>query len=125
MKILGAVVILGLIGLASALHAGVQHEQDTFPVGEVVFQADTGKFMSRCNRCGPGHQPDSPAIFQEDTTDPTTKWTAEKVGDKYAFKADTGKYLAVCKNCWYRALYSNSVFINEKSSSKSAAQWTP
>ena len=81
--------------------------------------------MSRCNRCGPGHQPDSPAIYETNASNPTTLWTIEKVGENVAIKADSGKYLSLFNNCWYKQLYAESVFVNQRKSTSSKTHWTP
>jgi hypothetical protein len=51
------------------------------------------------NLCNP--YPVSASLFERDPTKIWTKWTVEKVGNKFTFKsAETGKYLARCRNCW-------------------------
>lgn len=46
-------VIVGVLPISlPAYHEG------TLPTGQVTLQADTGKYLSRCNYCGPAKYPD-------------------------------------------------------------------
>lgn len=61
-------LILILVSAAISLHVtdaehdvDVEHEANTFPTGRVNLKADTGKYLARCNGCGPSKYNDSAA----------------------------------------------------------------
>lgn len=55
------IAILMTILLLSVSCLKLQHKA-TLVAGKVSLQADTGKFLARCNGCGPGASPDSAAV---------------------------------------------------------------
>lgn len=36
----------------------------SFPTGNIIFKADTGKYLARCNLCGPGTYNDSASLTE-------------------------------------------------------------
>ncbi|RHY59204.1 hypothetical protein DYB38_004506 [Aphanomyces astaci] len=65
--------------------------------GKLVLQADTGKYLGRCNNCAPGAAyPDQAFVHVEDWhTSPWAKWVCVDAGNgKIALQADSGRYLA-------------------------------
>lgn len=46
-----------------------------FPSGNINIQADTGKYLGRCNGCGPGALPDSASIHVTDPSLAAAIWT--------------------------------------------------
>ncbi|RHX98363.1 hypothetical protein DYB36_005502 [Aphanomyces astaci] len=70
--------------------------------GKLVLQADTGKYLGRCNNCAPGAAyPDQAFVHVEDWhTSPWAKWVCVDAGNgKIALQADSGRYLASPRNC--------------------------
>jgi hypothetical protein len=51
-----AIIILALCLAINTLH--VEHQAAIFPTGKVELQSDNGKFLARCNGCGPSAYPD-------------------------------------------------------------------
>ncbi|RHY64033.1 hypothetical protein DYB30_001800 [Aphanomyces astaci] len=94
--------------------------------GKLVLQADTGKYLGRCNNCAPGAAyPDQAFVHVEDWhTSPWAKWVCVDAGNgKIALQADSGRYLARCNSCLPGA-YPNAAFVHATSVSEAYAQWT-
>ncbi|ETV81041.1 hypothetical protein H257_05661 [Aphanomyces astaci] len=94
--------------------------------GKLVLQADTGKFLGRCNNCAPGAAyPDEAFVHVEDWhTSPWAQWVCVDAGNgKIALQADSGRYLARCNSCLPGA-YPNAAFVHATSVSEAYAQWT-
>jgi thymidine kinase len=72
----------------------------------------TGKYLTRCNNCGPSVYPDSASIYEIDPTNPSVFWNVEKFGNQIAFVADSGKYLARCSKCWKLSTYPDAAFLH-------------
>ncbi|CAK4837812.1 unnamed protein product [Aphanomyces euteiches] len=96
--------------------------------GKLAFQADTGKFIARCNGCAPtAASPDEAFLHVSDWRGaPYAQWSCEDVGGgKIALMADTGNYLARCNGCLGGAPYADSAFVHVKSWAGAPwAQWT-
>ncbi|RQM27595.1 hypothetical protein B5M09_010155 [Aphanomyces astaci] len=93
--------------------------------GKLVLQADTGKFLGRCNNCAPGAAyPDEAFVHVQDwNTSPWAQWVCVDAGNgKIALQADSGRYLARCEGCIPRA-YPNTAFVHATSVSEPYAQW--
>ena len=118
--ILAVVLIVSL----SCIHITEEHE----PISSVVsLKSDTGKYLSRCNRCwlGDGAYPDSAFVHETNPSNPWAKWTVESLGNgKYTLKGDNGKYLSRCNNCVTDGAYPDSAFVHETNPSNPWAQWT-
>ena len=105
---------------------------EEYPDGVVNLQADSGKYLARCEKCGtpnPSYPYDNSAgVHGENPIDPIAIWSAVKIGDKIALKGDNGLFLSRCYYCWQSGSYPNSVFVHvpEEEMRRSAyAQWTP
>jgi thymidine kinase len=85
----------------------------------------TGRYLARCNNCGPAAFPDSASVYEIDASSPSIIWNVEKVGNQIAFVADSGKYLARCNNCWNKSTYPDAVFVQATSSKDQLALWKP
>ncbi|RHX96447.1 hypothetical protein DYB25_011308 [Aphanomyces astaci] len=93
--------------------------------GKLVLQADTGKFLGRCNNCAPGAAyPDEAFVHVQDWhTSPWAQWVCVDAGNgKIALQADSGRYLARCEGCIPGA-YPNTAFVHATSVSEPYAQW--
>ncbi|RLO03195.1 hypothetical protein DYB28_013180 [Aphanomyces astaci] len=93
--------------------------------GKLVLQADTGKFLSRCNNCAPGAAyPDEAFVHVDDWhASPWAQWVCVDAGNgKIALQADSGRYLARCEGCIPGA-YPNTAFVHATSVSEPYAQW--
>ncbi|OQR93333.1 cytochrome P450 [Achlya hypogyna] len=93
--------------------------------GKIALQADSGKYLARCNNCAPGAAyPDEAFVHVTDWKKaPWAQWTCKDVGDgKVALQADSGKYLARCKNC-VGAAYSNAAFVHAQSPNEGSWQY--
>ncbi|OQR86307.1 cytochrome P450 [Thraustotheca clavata] len=88
----------------------------TFTDGQIIgLQADTGKFLSRCNGCVTGGAyPDSAFLHVSQLSgNPWSNWKVYNTGTgKLAFQADTGKYLARCNGCAPGAAYPDEAFVH-------------
>ncbi|KAG9401945.1 hypothetical protein AC1031_007647 [Aphanomyces cochlioides] len=85
--------------------------------GKLAFQADTGKFIARCNGCAPtATSPDDAFLNVSDWRGALfAQWSCEDVGGgKIALKADTGNYLARCNGCLGGAPYPDTAFVHAK-----------
>ncbi|EQC35232.1 hypothetical protein SDRG_07460 [Saprolegnia diclina VS20] len=90
----------------------------TFTDGQVIgLQADTGKFLSRCNNCIPGAAyPDSAMLHVPALAgNPWSQWKVYNTGNgKLAFQADSGNFLSRCNNCAAGAAYPDEAFVHVK-----------
>lgn len=84
-----------------------------FPIGNINIQADSGKYLARCNNCGPAKLSDSASIYIIDPTEAVAIWTVIQVGDKVALKSDNGKYLVTCRDCWNDSDEKDAAFIHK------------
>ncbi|CAK4649082.1 unnamed protein product, partial [Aphanomyces euteiches] len=94
--------------------------------GRYAFQADSGNYLARCNKCAPGAAyPDQAFVHVKDwQQQPWAQWRCFDYGDgKIGLQADSGKYLARCYNCIPGA-YPNSAFVHESNPNQPWAQWT-
>ncbi|OQR91261.1 cytochrome P450 [Achlya hypogyna] len=82
--------------------------------GKLALQADSGKYLARCNNCAPGASyPDEAFVHVSDwRSGPWAQWTCVDAGNgKIAFQADSGKFLARCNNC-VRASSPDTAFVH-------------
>lgn len=118
-------IVLALFLLTIAAGLKLNHLA-TLGAGKVNLQSDSGKYLARCNNCGPGASPDSAAIHETNPANPWATWTLEVVGSQVAFKADSGKYLSRCNGCWRGGAYPDSAFVHITTlSGNPYALWTP
>ncbi|OQR83689.1 cytochrome P450, partial [Thraustotheca clavata] len=101
----------------------------TFNDGDLIaLQADTGKFVARCNGCIPGGAyPDSAFVHVTQVNgNPWAVWKVTNTGNgKLALQADNGNYLARCNNCAPGAAYPDEAFVHVKDwNGAPYAQWT-
>ncbi len=97
---------------------------------KISLQADTGKWLSRCNGCQKvvGTNPDTATVHidQPISSNPYAQFEVFNVGNgKIALKADSGKYLARCNNCIVGGAYPDSLTIHVTDPSLPYAQFTP
>jgi len=99
----------------------------SFPIGRITLQSDTGKYLSRCNSCGPGAYSDSASVHESNPSKSHAIWTSVKVGDKIALRSDTGNYLGRCNNCWNsKSPYPDSAFVHVKNPEQASwSLWIP
>ncbi|OQR88590.1 cytochrome P450, partial [Thraustotheca clavata] len=93
--------------------------------GKIALQADSGKYLGRCNNCAYwAAYPDEAFVHVSDwRSAPWAQWKCHDVGDgKIALEADSGKYLARCNNCVSGA-YPNTGMVRAESSRDSWARW--
>ncbi|KAF0716285.1 hypothetical protein As57867_002910, partial [Aphanomyces stellatus] len=100
-----------------------------FVDGDVLtLQADSGKYLDRCNNCVPGGAyPDSSTVHV--TTPASESWGTWKVfnvgNGKLALQGDAGKYLARCNGCAPGAAYPDQAFVHVSDwRGQGWAQWT-
>ncbi|KAF0711248.1 hypothetical protein As57867_005331, partial [Aphanomyces stellatus] len=89
----------------------------------VTIQADTGKFIARCNGCIPSAAYPDSAFVHASTP---FNWTVFNTGTgKLAFRSDTGNYLARCNGCAPGATTPNTAFVHVSDwRGQPWAQWT-
>ena len=82
--------------------------------GKITLQADTGKYLGRCNNClSGGAYPDNLAVHVTDANEPWAQFKPVLMPNgKYVFQADSGKYIARCNNCISGGAYPDSVFVH-------------
>ena len=115
--------ILCFVVLGSALH--VNHLA-TLSAGKITLQSDTGKYLARCNGCGPASYADSAAIHETNPNNPWAIFTVIPRGNQVALRADNGNYLSRCNSCWRKSAYPDSAFVHVTESNQGAySLWTP
>ncbi|MEM7086115.1 MAG: hypothetical protein AAF489_08030 [Bacteroidota bacterium] len=109
---------------ASQLPTYAKFKVKLMPNGKIALQADTGKFLARCNGCLPGGPID---ILTVHVSSPNPSYAQFKPvalsNGKYAFLSDNGNYLARCRSCSPGATYSDIVGIHAGNYSGAYAQW--
>lgn len=105
---------------------------NTFTTGTIIaLQADTGKWLSRCNNCQQtvgNNYPDTITVHIDnpDSSNPYAQFEILDVGGgKIALKADTGKYVARCRNCIINGAYPDFLTVHVDDPSVPYAQFTP
>ena len=121
--------VIGLLFCLATLLSAIHVEENHFAAlqsGLVRLKSDNGKYLARCQNCGPGTYSNSAFVHEANGNYGWAQWTLEVVGDKVALKSDNGKYLARCSNCWENAAYADSAFVHVYSLSGNPwALWTP
>lgn len=74
MKKFQILFIILFIFESTSLHVKMHHEANTLTAGTVNLKSDNGKYLGRCNGCGPGALPDSASIHVTDPTVPPATW---------------------------------------------------
>ncbi len=97
----------------------------TMKDGKVVLQADTGKYLARCNGCwASAAYVDSAFIHNTNPSEAWAQWTMIANSDgTYGFMADTGKYLARCNGCVSGGAQSDFAFVHETNPASAWAKW--
>ncbi len=105
---------------------------NAFTTGTIIaLQADTGKWLSRCNNCQQtvgNNYPDTITVHIDnpDSSNPYAQFEILDVGGgKIALKADTGKYVARCRNCIINGAYPDFLTVHVDDPSVPYAQFTP
>ena len=117
-------IILCLIVLGSALH--VNHLA-TLSAGKITLQSNSGKYLARCNGCGPSPYIDTAAVHETNPNNPWAIFTVvPKANGQVALKGDNGNYLARCRYCWQKSAYIDPVFIHVNETNQGPySLWTP
>jgi hypothetical protein len=90
----------------------------------IALQADTGRWLGRCNGCQNAAPPDSLTAHVNDSTHSVAHFTVVDVGNgKVALKADTGMYLARCQGC-VTGGYPDLMFIHAPNAEEGPAHFT-
>ncbi|MEM8719861.1 MAG: multicopper oxidase domain-containing protein [Cyanobacteria bacterium P01_G01_bin.39] len=98
---------------------------------KIALQADTGKWLSRCNNCQQtvgNNYPDTITVHIDnpDSSNPYAQFEVLDVGGgKIALKADTGKYIARCRNCIINGAYPDFLTVHVDDPDLPYAQFTP
>jgi hypothetical protein len=92
----------------------------------IVLQADTGKFLGRCNGCIPGGAyPDAAFIHVTNDAQPWARFSVKQLPNgKYTLKADSGKYLGRCNGCIPGGANPDAAFMHVANSAEPWAQFS-
>lgn len=106
------------------LSVSAARAEDVVP-GRYTLQADTGKYLARCNGCVPGGAyADNAGVHESDPTKPWARWSLSKrPSGKWVLQSDTGRFLARCAGCGPGA-YPDSAFVHETNPDAPWAQWS-
>ena len=88
--------------------------------GKLGLQADSGKYVARCNGCIVGAPPDMLTIH---ATTPFPITFEQTANGKCALKLDTGKYAGRCNGCSPGAAYPDTVAVKDSDFSQSWTQF--
>ena len=92
---------------------------DRCPKNVIALQADTGRYVSRCNGCSPNAAyPDSVTVHIESPAGlPYAQWIVHRLKNgKVALQcSDTKRFLARCNDCHRNGAYPDSAFVHVKS----------
>ena len=89
---------------------------EKFPGGAVNLQADSGKFLAVCEKCGPT-KPAYPydysaGVYEDNPKNSVAIWEAIKVGaSKIALKGDNGRFISRCAECWQQSIFPDAAFV--------------
>lgn len=111
MKIIKKLFLVGSFLYLSTIAVTIQAEI------KVALQADTSKFLARCNNCIPKGAKANNAFVHADSLQPAyAQFVLEKLENgKYALKSDTGAYLARCRNCVPGGAYPDNAGVHVSS----------
>ncbi|OQR84113.1 hypothetical protein THRCLA_10860 [Thraustotheca clavata] len=93
----------------------------------IALQADTGKYVARCNGCVFSEYPDSATVHVPEVKgSPWAQWKVVTTKDgKFGLQADTGKFLSRCDNCVNGANVRQQVFVHvDALDGNPWAEWT-